>query len=247
MTDQPVLELEAVSVAYGGVLAIEDVSLRVPARGSVCLLGPNGAGKTTILRAISGLLGFHGGRILSGRVRYRGRDVTGATADRLVRLGICQVLERRHVFADLTVADNLRAGAFARHDRRASSERMKLVLEIFPVLGERVRQQAGLLSGGEQQMVAIGRALMGEPELLLLDEPSLGLAPLVISAIGEALQRVRSSTDLSMLLVEQSSAMAGTVSDHSYLLESGHVRADGPTTQLLADDRVRSVYLGASA
>jgi branched-chain amino acid transport system ATP-binding protein len=247
MADQPVLEIEGVSVAYGGVLAIEEVSLSVPAGGSVCLLGPNGAGKTTILRAVSGLLGFHGGRIVGGRVRNRGRDVTGAPADRLVRLGICQVLEHRHVFADLTVADNLRAGAFARRDRRASAQRMDLVLELFPVLGERLRQQAGLLSGGEQQMAAIGRALMGEPELLLLDEPSLGLAPLVVAAIGEALLRVRSETGLSMLMVEQSSALAGAVSDHAYLLESGRIRADGPTAQLLADEQVRSVYLGTSA
>jgi len=247
MSDEVMLDLTSVHVAYSGVLAIEDASLTVPAGGSVCLLGPNGAGKTTILRAISGLLGFHGGRVLGGHVRYRGEDVTNRSADRLVRSGICQVLERRHVFADLTVAENLRAGAFALRDRRLIAQSLDMVLDLFPVLGNRLRQQGGLLSGGEQQMLAIGRALMGQPALLLLDEPSLGLAPLVIAAIGEALRSVRESTGLSILLVEQSSAMAGAVAEHGYLLESGRVRADGAIAQLLADDQVRSVYLGASA
>jgi branched-chain amino acid transport system ATP-binding protein len=246
MAAEPVLELQGVSVAYGGVRAAEEISLTVPGGGAVCLLGPNGAGKTTILRAISGILGFHGGRITGGRVRFNGRDVTGVSADRLVRQGVSQVLERRHVFGDLTVAENLRAGAFVSRDRRRTGERHEMVLELFPILRDRMRQQAGLLSGGEQQMLAIGRALMGEPVLLLLDEPSLGLAPLVVAAIGEALRETRARTALSILLVEQSSAMAGAVTEHGYLLESGHLRADGPTATLLADDTVRSVYLGAS-
>jgi branched-chain amino acid transport system ATP-binding protein len=246
MSEEPVLQLQSVSVVYGGVLAVEEVSLTVAPAGAACLLGPNGAGKTTLLRAVSGLLGFHGGRVVSGRVRYRGRDVTGAPADRLVRLGVCQVLERRHVFPDLTVAENLRAGAFARRDRRAVGVSLDMVLDLFPVLRERLRQQAGLLSGGEQQMLAIGRALMGRPELLLLDEPSLGLAPLVVAGIGQALQAVRERTGLSILLVEQSSAMAGAVTERGYLLESGRVRAEGATADLLADDQVRSVYLGAT-
>lgn len=246
MSEEPVLQLQSVSVVYGGVLAVEEVSLTVAPGGAACLLGPNGAGKTTLLRAVSGLLGFHGGRVVSGRVRYRGRDVTGAPADRLVRLGVCQVLERRHVFPDLTVAENLRAGAFARRDRRAVGASLDMVLDLFPVLRERLRQQAGLLSGGEQQMLAIGRALMGRPELLLLDEPSLGLAPLVVAGIGHALQAVRERTGLSILLVEQSSAMAGAVTERGYLLESGRVRAEGATADLLADDQVRSVYLGAT-
>ena len=247
MSDEAVLDLESVSVSYGGVLAVEHASLSVPDSGAVCLLGPNGAGKTTILRAISGLLGFHGGRVHSGRVRFRGADVTGQPADRLVRMGVCQVLERRHVFADLTVAENLRAGAFACRDRRRSAARLEMVTELFPVLEDRMRQQAGLLSGGEQQMLAIARALMGDPQLLLLDEPSLGLAPLVVAGIGEALRSVRQLTGLSILLVEQSSAMAGAVADHAYLLDSGVVAADGPVAELLADDQVKSVYLGASA
>jgi branched-chain amino acid transport system ATP-binding protein len=243
---EPVLELEAVSVAYGGVLAAEQLTLTVAEGGAVCLLGPNGAGKTTTLRAISGLLGFHGGRIVSGRVRYRGVDITGAPADRLVRQGICQVLERRHVFADLSVVENLRAGAFARRDRRRNAEQLRTVLELFPGLENRMRQQAGLLSGGEQQMLAIGRALMGEPQLMLLDEPSLGLAPLMVAAIGDALRAVRERTALSILLVEQSSALAGAVTESGYLVESGRVRASGPTADLLGDEQVRAVYLGAT-
>jgi len=246
MAAEPVLELEGVSVAYGGVLAAEAISLEVPDGGAVCLLGPNGAGKTTILRAVSGILGFHGGRITSGRVRVRGRDVTGAAADRLVRLGISQVLERRHVFGDLSVAENLRAGAFVSRDRKRTSARQELVLELFPVLGERMGQPAGLLSGGEQQMLAIGRALMSEPQLLLLDEPSLGLAPLVVAGIATVLREVRARTGLSILLVEQSSAMAAALSEHAYLLDSGRVRAEGPTAALLADDAVRAAYLGAA-
>lgn len=246
MAAEPLLELQGVSAAYGGVLAAEDISLTVPSGGAVCLLGPNGAGKTTILRAISGILGFHGGRVIRGRVRFRGRDVTGMSAERLVRQGVSQVLERRHVFGDLTVGENLRAGAFVSRDRNRTAQRHEMVLELFPILRDRMRQQAGLLSGGEQQMLAIARALMGEPVLLLLDEPSLGLAPLVVASIGEALGEARARTDLSILLVEQSSAMAGAVSEHGYLLESGQIRADGPTATLLADDTVRSVYLGAS-
>ncbi len=246
MAVEPVLELQGVSVTYGGVVAAEGISLVVPSGGAVCLLGPNGAGKTTILRAISGILGFHGGRITGGRVLFKGRDVTGFSADRLVRQGISQVLERRHVFADLTVAENLRSGAFVTRDRKRAAQRQEMVVELFPILRERLRQQAGLLSGGEQQMLAIGRALMGEPTLLLLDEPSLGLAPLVVGAIGDALRAARARTEMSILLVEQSSAMAGAVSEHGYLLESGQIRSDGPTATLLADDTVRSVYLGAS-
>src|SRR5579862_9040136 len=151
MSDEVMLDLTSVHVAYSGVLAIEDASLTVPAGGSVCLLGPNGAGKTTILRAISGLLGFHGGRVLGGHVRYRGEDVTNRSADRLVRSGICQVLERRHVFADLTVAENLRAGAFALRDRRLISQSLDMVLGLLLFQGNRLRQQGGIITVREQQ------------------------------------------------------------------------------------------------
>jgi branched-chain amino acid transport system ATP-binding protein len=237
------LELRGLSVAYGGVRALEDVSFEVPAGGAVCLLGPNGAGKTTVLRAVSGLLRFHGGRITAGQIRYQGRDVTGAFATTLVESGIVQVLEGRHVFADLSVVDNLRSGAFTRRDRRRTNDRLREVLELFPVLGQRLRQPAGLLSGGEQQMLAIGRALMGDPKLLMLDEPSLGLAPLIVQSIGQTLRQVRAD-GVALLLVEQSSALASAVTDVGYLLETGTVRASGATAELVADESVRAVYLG---
>ena len=237
------LELRALSVAYGGVRALDDVSVSVPAGGAVCLLGPNGAGKTTVLRAVSGLLRFHGGRITGGRILYDGRDITGAFAASLVEAGIVQVLEGRHVFGDMSVADNLRSGAFTRRDRRRTAERLSEIVDLFPVLGQRLRQPAGLLSGGEQQMLAIGRALMGDPKLLMLDEPSLGLAPLVVRGIGETLRQVHSA-GVALLLVEQSSALASAVTQEGYLLETGTVRASGPTAGLVSDESVRAVYLG---
>jgi ABC-type branched-subunit amino acid transport system ATPase component len=225
------------------VQGLEDVSLVVPAGGAVCLLGPNGAGKTTLLRAVSGLLAFHGGQVVAGTVRLEGRVVTGADATGLVRAGVVQVLEGRHVFAELTVDENLRAGAFAARQRHRVAEVRAEVLDLFPVLGTRLRQQAGLLSGGEQQMLAIGRGLMGQPRLLMLDEPSLGLAPLVVASIGEALRQVN-RRGVAILLVEQSSALAQTVTSHGYLVETGRTRASGPTAELLADEQVRAVYLG---
>jgi len=244
--ESPLLELRSLSVTYGGVQALDSISLRVPQGGAVSLLGPNGAGKTTVLRAVSGLLGFHGGRVTSGEVRFDGESVTGSFAFKLVRRGVAQVLEGRHVFADLTVEENLRAGAFCVAERHRVSGRLEEMVELFPVLGERRRQPAGLLSGGEQQMLAIARALMGEPRLLMLDEPSLGLAPLVVRSIGEALRTVHES-GVAILLVEQSSALATAVTDEAYLLETGRVRASAPTRELLADSSVREVYLGVQA
>lgn len=242
-TAASLLEIDDLCVSYGGVTGLNNVSLRVPDGGAISLLGPNGAGKTTLLRAVSGLLRFHGGRVTAGHIRLRGTDITGAYANRVVRAGVVQVLEGRHVFGDLSVEDNLKAGAFAAPQRRRIGTVRDEVYDLFPRLAERSKQLAGLLSGGEQQMLAIGRAMMGQPKLLMLDEPSLGLAPLVVKSIGEALHRVN-ERGTSILLVEQSSALAVAVTQHSYLLETGHVRADGPTRQLLADEQVRAVYLG---
>ena len=233
------LEVRELTVAYGPVLALEGVSLEVADGGSTCLLGPNGAGKTTLLRAISGLLRFHGGRVVSGAIRYRGDVVTGADPARLVRAGVAQVLEGRRVFANLSVDENLRAGGF-RAPRGAQRER---VLTLFPRLAERLAQPAGLLSGGEQQMLAIGRALMGSPRLLLLDEPSLGLAPLLTQGIGAALAQINAD-GVSLLVVEQSSALARAITGDGYLMETGVIRAHGPTGQLLADEQLRATYLG---
>ncbi len=239
----PLLEVADVTVAYGGVQALQGVSLTIAERGAVCLLGPNGAGKTSLLRAVSGLLAYQGGRIVSGEIRYDGAPIAGKDASRLVRGGIAQVLEGRHVFGELTVDENLRSGAFSHHDRARSAELRAEILELFPVLADRLRQYAGYLSGGEQQMLVIGRALMSDPRLLLLDEPSLGLAPLVIRSIGQALRRIN-ETGVGILLVEQSSALAKAVAPDGYLIDTGVMRASGPTSQLLADEQVRATYLG---
>jgi branched-chain amino acid transport system ATP-binding protein len=243
MGDEGLLEVTDLSVAYGSVQGLDGVSLSVARDGATALLGPNGAGKTTLLRAVSGLLRFHNGTVTGGRVRFDGSDVTGADATRLVRAGIVQVLEGRHVFTELTVDENLRAGAFGARQRSRIAGVRDEVLALFPHLAGRLRQPAGLLSGGEQQMLAIGRALMGQPRLLLLDEPSLGLAPLIVESIGGALARVNES-GVGILLVDQSSALALAVTRQGYLLETGQVRASGPTAELLADEQVRAVYLG---
>jgi ABC-type branched-subunit amino acid transport system ATPase component len=236
------LEVQEVTVRYGGaVLALEDVSLEVGEGEAVALLGANGAGKTTLLRAAGGLLAYHGGAVVSGDIRLDGRSTRRSDASRLVAAGVAQTLEGRRVFADMTVAQNLRLGGFSArgHERSARDE----VFELFPILRERADQRAGLLSGGQQQMLAIGRALMARPRLLLLDEPSLGLAPIVVGEIGEALRRI-AATGTGILLADQSTALALHVTERAHLLESGRTRVSGPTAELLLDDAVRGSYLG---
>jgi branched-chain amino acid transport system ATP-binding protein len=238
------LELDGISVTYGdAVLALEDVSLVVEEGASVSLLGANGAGKTTTLRAIGGLLRYHGGQIRSGQIRFDGKPVRSGSATSLVEAGIAQSLEGRQVFGELTVEENLRVGAWIRRARRHERQTREEVLELFPRLVERLHGRAGLLSGGEQQMLAIARALMARPRLLLLDEPSLGLAPLIIAEIAAALQTIRTQ-GTAILVVDQNTALALGATDHAYLLETGRIRDSGPTTQLLGDDRVRDSYLG---
>jgi branched-chain amino acid transport system ATP-binding protein len=241
------LSVSDLVVRYGGtVLALDGVSFDVPENGAVALLGANGAGKTTVLRAISGLLRYHGGAIERGEVRLDGHAITGADCSRLVGMGIAQVLEGRRIFADLSVTDNLRAGGFAA-GRRADEATRTHVLELFPLLAERLQQPAGLLSGGEQQMLAIGRALMARPRLLLLDEPSLGLAPLVVLRIGETLARINADHGVAMLLVDQSTALAISLTRTAHLLETGRIMHSGATSSLLTDERVRASYLGTAA
>jgi ABC-type branched-subunit amino acid transport system ATPase component len=241
----PLLEVERLRVTYGGsVLALDGVGFSVPPGGAVALVGANGAGKTTALRAVTGLLRFHGGQVTSGTIRFAGRSIAGADTAALVADGLGQVLEGRRVFADLTVAENLRIGAF--HNRRRAAALREQLTELFPLLGERADQPAGQLSGGQQQMLAIARALMAEPRLLILDEPSLGLAPQIVAQIGDALRTIN-ERGCALLLVEQSTALALRVSDEAYLLETGHVRAHAPTAELLADGRVRASYLGTEA
>jgi len=240
------LEIDDLSVGYRGLRGLAGISVRVPAHGAVCLLGPNGAGKTTLLRAVSGLLGFHGGSVSSGTIRYQGEPVTTTDPARVVRSGIVQVLEGRRVFADLTVEENLRSGATARAGRRRAGQLFDQVLALFPAMDRRLRQPAGLLSGGEQQMLAIGRALMCDPKLLLLDEPSLGIAPLIVRSIAGALRQINEQ-GVGILLAEQSMALAVSVATDGYLIENGTIRLSGPIDSLLADDEVRATYLGVAS
>jgi branched-chain amino acid transport system ATP-binding protein len=234
------LEVQEVTVRYGGaVLALEDVSLDVPAGGTVALLGSNGAGKTTLLRAVGGLLAYHGGAVVSGDIRFDGRSMLRTDTSRLVARGIAQTLEGRRVFAGLTVDQNLRLGGFTARDQSARDE----VFALFPILHRRAGQPAGLLSGGQQQMLAIGRALMAQPRLLLLDEPSLGLAPIVVGEIAEALQRI-AGAGTAILLADQSTTLALRATQHAHLIESGRIVTSGPTGELLLDDAVRGSYLG---
>jgi branched-chain amino acid transport system ATP-binding protein len=240
------LEVSGLSVRYGAVRALHDVTLDVAPGESVALLGANGAGKTTVLRAIGGLLAYHGGCVVSGEIRFEGRPTGRADAAALVAGGIAQALEGRRVFAELTVAENLRVGAFAaRGPRRPAAVRDELLV-LFPILRERLGQRAGLLSGGQQQMLAIARAIMAQPRLLLLDEPSLGLAPIVVAEIADALRRINAG-GTAILLADQNTTLALRATDRAYLLESGRVRSDAPTEQLVLDDALRASYLGTGA
>ncbi|GJF27867.1 ABC transporter ATP-binding protein [Kitasatospora sp. NE20-6] len=241
------LSIENLHVTYGrAVEALRGVSLDVPAGRIVAVLGANGAGKSTLLRAVSGTLGLHRGAVVRGAVRAGGQALTGDPA-RAVRAGVVQVPEGRRVFAGLTVEENLRAGELGRGRLGAASRRQARdrVLDLLPVLAERRRQKAGLMSGGEQQMLAIGRALMADPRVLLLDEPSLGLAPRMVSRIGVIVQEInRQGT--AVLLVEQNAAMALSIAHRASVLENGRVRLEGPAAELAAGDEVRRLYLGAA-
>jgi branched-chain amino acid transport system ATP-binding protein len=241
------LEVEELQVRYGGhVLALEHASLAVDEGGAVALLGANGAGKTTLLRAVGGLLRHHRGEVRGGSLRLDGRSIVGVDAAKLVADGVAQCLEGRRVFAELSVEDNLKAGAFVARARGTERARRAELLELFPRLHERLRTPAGLLSGGEQQMLAIARALMAHPRLLLLDEPSLGLAPLVVREIGAILKRINEE-GTAILLVDQSTTLALQVTGYAYLLANGRTRTQGATAELVQDDQVRASYLGTTA
>ncbi|MGK5500899.1 ABC transporter ATP-binding protein [Streptomyces sp. URMC 125] len=243
------LEVREVSVGYGPVRALNRVSVDVPEGAVVAVLGGNGAGKTTLLRAVSRTLRFHGGTISSGTITFAGQRLDGLTPDRVVAAGVVQVPEGRQVFARMTVADNLRAGALgargAHRGRRAAAEARGRVHELFPVLAKRAHQRAGLLSGGEQQMLAMGRALMARPRLLLLDEPSLGLAPLMADRIAETVREIN-ARGTSVLLVEQNAAIALRLASSAVVLEVGEVALSGPAGELAASDEVRRRYLGVA-
>lgn len=237
-----VLEVRNVEVFYDRLSQVlRGVSLSVDAGSIVALLGPNGAGKTTLLRAVSGLLEVHDGDIRKGHVLLHGEDVTGAPASRMVRRGLAQVLEGRQVFPDLSVDDNLRTGGHTRSSPIA--EGLDEVYSRFPQLAARRKQLAGYLSGGEQQMLAIGRALMAEPRVLLLDEPSLGLAPRMVEQIAEVIASINAD-GTAVLLVEQNAMMALSISHYGYVMESGRIVMDGAAERLLRDDDIREFYLG---
>jgi branched-chain amino acid transport system ATP-binding protein len=238
----PLLEVRDVKVRYGKIEALHGVSLSVRQGELVTLLGANGAGKTTLMRAISGLL-----PLAEGSVWFDGRDITRVKAHRRVIDGLIQAPEGRGVFPGMTVADNLEMGCYGRtfESKTAHDERLDWVLTTFPRLAERRKQTGGTLSGGEQQMLAIGRALMARPRVLLLDEPSMGLAPMMISQIFSIIAEINAA-GTTILLVEQNAAQALSRSDRAYILETGNVTREGPAEELLADDSIRAAYLGVA-
>jgi branched-chain amino acid transport system ATP-binding protein len=235
----PLLELSDLHVAYGEIRVINGVTMSVGDGQVTALLGANGAGKTTLLRAISNLMVR-----ISGQIRFRGRPIAGMQAHAISRLGIAHVPDGRGTFTHLSVEENLRLGAYARRDDRAARSDLDRVFDYFPRLRERRWQIAGTLSGGEQQMLAIGRALMSRPTLLLLDEPSFGLAPRVVKEIFRILQTIRDRDEVSILLVEQNANLALALADRAYLLETGKVVLEGSGSELSADASVRRIYLG---
>jgi branched-chain amino acid transport system ATP-binding protein len=233
------LQVEELVAAYGPVRAVDGVSLHVPDGSITAVLGANGAGKTSLLRAVSGLL-----RPRSGRVRFGGRDVTGMGAEDIVRLGLAHVPEGGGVIAELTVTENLRLGALWRRDRADRAKALKEVFELFPRLGDHRRLHASALSGGERQMLSIGRALMGRPKMLLLDEPSLGLAPILASRLMAVVAELRERTGLTVLLVEQNAKSALRVADRGVVLNVGRAVAEDESSRLAADEKLRHAYLG---
>jgi branched-chain amino acid transport system ATP-binding protein len=241
---QPGLAVHNLEVVYSDViLVLRGISIEVPDGDIVAVLGANGAGKTTLLRAISGLLGVHRGEITKGEIRLGGRSIDGLDPAAIVRSGLAQVMEGRRTFAELTVEENLRAGSFARPRSANLEDSYARVFALFPRLEERRRATAGYLSGGEQQMLAIGRALMAAPRLLVLDEPSLGLAPTLVRQIAEIIVEInRQGT--SVLLVEQNANMALEIAGRGYVLESGRVVLEGTAEELRADRDVQEFYLG---
>lgn len=233
------LTVSDLHVSYGPVKALAGVSFTVPAGAIVTLVGANGAGKTTTLRSISGLL-----RPRSGRITFLGEEIGGLPPHAIVGRGLCHVPEGRMVFSNLSVEENLAMGAYLQTDRAAIREMREYVFEIFPRLKERLRQSAGTLSGGEQQMLAIGRALMGQPKFLMLDEPSLGIAPRLVTTIFERIVEINRSRGIAILLVEQNANLALEISGTAYVLETGRVVMEGESRRLRADPRLKATYLG---
>ncbi len=237
-TQAPVLSIHALSSHYGPITALRGVNIAVGREQLVALVGANGAGKTTLLRAISGVQ-----RVTSGRIEFDGEDITRLPADKRVRIGICHAPEGRHVFGPLSVEDNLRLGAYSRADKHGIGDDLDRMYASFPALAQKRKLPAGTLSGGQQQMLAIARALMGHPRLLLLDEPSMGLAPVLVEEIFTTITELCRRT-MAILLVEQNAHAALAVADRGYVIDTGEVVLSGSGAELLRNERVREAYLG---
>ncbi|MBS0499345.1 MAG: ABC transporter ATP-binding protein [Burkholderiaceae bacterium] len=236
---EPMLELRGVGASYGAIQALHDVSLKVERGAIVALLGSNGAGKSTTLNVVSHLI-----EPSAGEIFFDGEPIRRCPSDEIVRRGLVQVPEGREVFKDMSVRENLELGAFLRRSRGEVAQDFERVFEIFPRLKERSEQKASTLSGGEQQMLAIGRALMARPRMILLDEPSMGLSPLLVEQIFETIQRLNREQGLTILVVEQDVRLALRVARYAYILENGEMRLEGPSDQLMNDPAVRRAYLG---
>ena len=234
------LEVESVSAAYGNIRALQDVSLKVPQGAIVALLGANGAGKSTTLNVISRLVSP-----TAGSVRFDGEPIHRQSADTIVGRGIVQVPEGREIFRDMSVRENLEMGAYLRRDRSAVKSDLDMVCDTFPRLRERFEQKAATLSGGEQQMLATGRAMMARPRMILLDEPSMGLSPLVVEQIFDIVLRLNREQGITILLVEQNVKLALSVSSYAYILENGEIALEGASQALASDEAVQRAYLGA--
>lgn len=233
------LEISNLEVGYGSIKALHGISLKVPEKSIVTLIGANGAGKSTTLRAISGLIKSRG-----GSVKYKGEDITNMAAHKIVAKGLCHVPEGRMVFANLTVEENLRMGAYLRSDKAGIAEDLEYSFHMFPRLKERMHQAAGTMSGGEQQMLAIARAIMSKPQCLMLDEPSLGIAPMLVRAIFDQIVAINRDRGITILLVEQNANLALAISTHGYVLETGRVLLEGTSDSLRTNPQVREAYLG---
>jgi len=236
---EPLLSLNKLSVSYGNIAAIQNLDIEVHPGEIVTLIGSNGAGKSTTLRTISGLL-----RPRHGEVIFQGRKISGLPGHDVVRAGICHSPEGRRIFQRMTVSENLDLGAFLRKDTEKIAADRENVLNLFPVLRERLQQKAGTMSGGEQQMLAVGRALLGNPKLLLLDEPSMGLAPVLVDVIFDTIEKIREQ-GVTVLLVEQNALAALRIADYAYVLESGRLALQGPAAELAQDESLTKAYLGA--
>ncbi|MSY03726.1 MAG: ATP-binding cassette domain-containing protein, partial [Actinobacteria bacterium] len=231
-------EVKDLQVAYGAILAVKNISLTVNQGEIVTLIGSNGAGKSTTLRTISGLL-----KPKAGTITFQGERIDGKEGHLIVQKGLCQSPEGRRIFPRMSVRENLELGAFLRNDKPAIAEDFEKVLELFPRLRERIEQRAGTMSGGEQQMLAVARAMMGSPKLLLLDEPSMGLAPVLVDMIFETIVKIREQ-GITILLIEQNAAAALDVADRAYVLESGTIKMSGKASDLAKDEAVTKAYLG---